>query len=293
MRGREQKETFQAIVSEVDNLRIAWLWAIERGYMEVAEKFIGAFSVLATVRGWFHEMIRLFDKAIARLRPAFAVDDPTQPAPSRQTTLLFGQLLTMQASFYRHVGLLERAQALCEEGLEYLAGFEPNDDVARIYADAKFGLGLVFHQQGNYASAVPYYQEALDYYEQSGNAYEVASILVSFGLNAFHLGQYPQAESLLQRSITILVDIGENWRRAFAMHTLGGLIYAQVQGDHERAEKLVVESLRISQELDDRLGTGFALQHLGTVALLAGDHARGRANFTRKALRLPAKPIAA
>ena len=196
MRGREQKETFQAIVSEVDNLRTAWLWAIERGYMEVAEKFFGAFSVLATVRGWFHEMIRLFDKAIARLRPAFAVDDPIQPAPSRQTTLLFGQLLTMQASFYRHVGLLERAQALCEEGLEYLAGVEPNDDVARIYADAKFGLGLVLHQQGNYASAVPYYQEALDYYEQSGSAYEVAAILVSFGLNAFHLGQYPQAEAI-------------------------------------------------------------------------------------------------
>ena len=107
VRGREQKETFQAIVSEVDNLRFAWLWAIERGYMEVAERFIGAFSVLATVRGWFHEMIRLFDKAIAQLRPAFTpVDNPTQPAPSRQTTLLFGQLLTMQASFYRHVGLL-------------------------------------------------------------------------------------------------------------------------------------------------------------------------------------------
>jgi hypothetical protein len=75
MRGREQKETFQAIVSEVDNLRIAWLCTIERGYMEVADKFIGAFSVLATVRGWFHEMIRLFDKAIARPGP-LRVDDP-------------------------------------------------------------------------------------------------------------------------------------------------------------------------------------------------------------------------
>jgi predicted ATPase/DNA-binding SARP family transcriptional activator/tetratricopeptide (TPR) repeat protein len=276
MRGREQKETFQAIVSEVDNLRTAWLWAIERGYMEVADKFIGAFSVLATVRGWLHEMIRLFDKAIVRLRPVFAAGDPAQPAPSRQTTLLFGQLLTMQASFCRHVGLLERAQALCEEGLEALAGVGLDDDVARIHADAKFGLGLILHQQGNYANAVPFYQEALNYTERSGNAYEVASVLVSYGLNAFHLGQYPQAEGLLQRSITILVEIGENWRRAFAMHTLGGLIYAQVQGDTDRAERLVSESLRISQELDDRLGTGFALQHLGTVALLAGNHAQAR-----------------
>jgi predicted ATPase/DNA-binding SARP family transcriptional activator len=276
MRGRDQKETFQAILSEVDNLRAAWLWAIDRGHAEIAAKFIAAFDILATVRGWFHEMIRLFDKALARLRPGFEAADPARPAPGRHVTLLFCQLLSVQATFYRHVGKLERAQALNEESLARLNELAPGEDQARIYAEAKFDLGLIFHQQGSFARAVPFYQEALNYFELSGDPYEIARVLVSFGLNAFHLGEYPQAERLLQRSIHILVDIGEDWRKAFALHTLGGLIYAQVQGDTPRAEKLVDESLRISRELDDRLGTGFALQHLGAVAMMAGDHTRAR-----------------
>ncbi len=276
MRGREQKETFQALLAEADNLRTAWWWAIERGDVETAAKFIEGFAVIATVRGSFHEMIHVFDKAITRLKSPSEAGDQPQWVSFKPATLFLGQLLSTQATFYRHIGLLERAQALCEESLTRLAELEPDSERERIYANAKLGLGYILHQQGNFARAVPFYQEALDYFEQCGDLYEMASVMVSLGLNAFHLGAYPEAERLLQRSISILVDIGEDWRKAFALHTLGGLIYAQVQGDYQRAEKLVEESLRISQELDDQLGTGFALQHLGTVAFIARDHARAR-----------------
>jgi tetratricopeptide (TPR) repeat protein len=253
---------------------VAWHWAIERGSAETAGKFVSSFELIADMRGWFHDMIRVFDKAITKLESQ--LDDKGRFASSEQIALLLVQVLCIQGRFYSRLGLLERAQTLCHKSLTRLAVLEPGPEQAWAYANAKRRLGQVFHQQGNFAAAVPLYQQALAYFEASGDHYSRASTMGALGLNTFYLGQYTEAERLLQQSIAIYVDIGEERAKAFLLHTLGNFVYAQAQGDYQRAEKLVREGLGISQELDDRIGTGFALMHLGTVAAGARNYAKSR-----------------
>jgi tetratricopeptide (TPR) repeat protein len=263
-------------MTEVDDIRVAWYWAIERGYVEIAGKFVNSFDLIADMRGWFHDMIQVFDKAITKLESQLDAGGDVQFASSEQVALLLGRMLYIQGGFYGRLGLLERAQTLCHESLTRLAELEPGNEQAWAYAAAKRRLAQIFHQQGNFAAAVPLYQEALAYFEKSGDRYTRASIMGALGLNAVYLGQYAEAERLLQQSIAIYVDIGERRAKAFFLHTLGSFVYAQAQGDYQRAEELVQESLRISQELDDRIGAGFALMHLGAVAAAAGNYAQAR-----------------
>jgi hypothetical protein len=86
-------------------------------------------------------------------------------------------------------------------------------------------------------------------------------------LNTFYLGQYAEAEYLLQQGINIY----GRWAKAaqgFFLHSLGDFVYAQAQGDCQQASWC--RNLRISRELVIRSGRFWAM-HLGAVTAAAGN----------------------
>ena len=96
-------------------------------------------------------------------------------------------------------------------------------------------------------------------------------------------GELDRAIQLLEESLSIFRQLGDNAGRARTVLTLGGAVY--VQGDVARATQSYEESLAFFRQVGDRQGIMDALGELGNIPAEGGDFAVAEARF-REALAL-------
>jgi tetratricopeptide (TPR) repeat protein len=93
------------------------------------------------------------------------------------------------------------------------------------------------------------------------------------GYLAIWQGAYQQSVALLEESMTLFKDLGDNAGVATSLSHLGKM--AVHGGDHERAMVLCREAEALLPELVDRQAIGLLLILLGMAAQNEGDHDRG------------------
>jgi predicted ATPase/DNA-binding CsgD family transcriptional regulator len=98
-----------------------------------------------------------------------------------------------------------------------------------------------------------------------------AQALRGLGLLTFHLGDFPEAQRLLEESVSISRELGAagTFHLAGALTTLANV--ALSQGNPGNTYELAGESLRLFQELGVAWGTALALHLLGKAKLELGD----------------------
>jgi predicted ATPase len=96
-----------------------------------------------------------------------------------------------------------------------------------------------------------------------------AAALAEEGWLAWAQGEWQAARTLAEQSLAIARGLGEQWRMADALNTLGAVAAAQEQ--YEQAAAFYQESLALHQELGDQRGMAVALSNRGQVALYQGD----------------------
>jgi predicted ATPase len=103
---------------------------------------------------------------------------------------------------------------------------------------------------------------------------EVGFALSQLGMNELQLGNFDEAESLLQQSLAIGREIG-NW---FIIEmSLNPLSYvARSLGDYSEAARLCHESIALCRQVSDRRGEVFMVNHLAWIANARGDHAEAK-----------------
>ena len=96
------------------------------------------------------------------------------------------------------------------------------------------------------------------------------------GLMAFFHGDYPEAQRLLEESVSIGREAYPAGRRdlANALATLAHVVL--LQGNLTTALELARESLQLYQQVEDAWGTALALHHLGKATLELGDPGAAR-----------------
>jgi len=98
-----------------------------------------------------------------------------------------------------------------------------------------------------------------------------AKALLAAGAMTMFQGDLPEAQRLLEESISIGRQVGTAGKRNLA-HALAALARVVVlQGNLGAARELAGESVRLFQEVGEAWGTALALDHLGTVTLEMGD----------------------
>jgi predicted ATPase/Tfp pilus assembly protein PilF len=90
-----------------------------------------------------------------------------------------------------------------------------------------------------------------------------AKLLARQGRFLFQLGEYANARSLLDTSLSVLRAADSRGEVAYCLQNLADV--AATQGDFTESEKLAREGLSISKCMGDRAGMGTALNNLGVV----------------------------
>jgi predicted ATPase/class 3 adenylate cyclase len=91
-------------------------------------------------------------------------------------------------------------------------------------------------------------------------------------------GEPERAAELVERSLAVFREHGEQERLARALNSLGTI--KRSLGDPESARSLLEESIEVRRELGDEAGTAGALSNLGVVAFEQGDLDAAEARFT-------------
>jgi predicted ATPase len=267
LKGPKLKEALAAIKAEIDNVRLAWRWAIEHDRWVALRDAMESLWLFYEIQGWLLEGNKAFARAVAKLRPQY--DRPAAgegPAPPGKTGLALGIALTHQGWFQFRLGLDEQAKALVQESLAIFRA--AGHRIGRETALSLHFLGVFVWFQGELVVGKNLLEESHVLFAEAGDRWGCARTLFSLGQATLELGQYAEAERLLQESKAIFDAIGEQRQVVFVISNLGRI--AQARGHYAQAETLHRECLQRRTTLGDRPGISYTLGDLGEVARLQG-----------------------
>jgi predicted ATPase/transcriptional regulator with XRE-family HTH domain len=171
------------------------------------------------------------------------------------------------------------------EGRTHLVALlELAQDVAspRVRAEALLGAGQLAHTQGDLTAAAALLTECVALYRQVGDTRKTAEALLGAGFVARLQENYASAQTLLGEALQLGRGTGHVFVAAAALHHLG-LIAGDADGEYERAQGLLTESLQRYRTLGLPRFIALVELSLGDTALAAGELARAR-QFLREGL---------
>jgi predicted ATPase/DNA-binding SARP family transcriptional activator len=266
-KGPKLKEALAAIRADIDNVRLAWRWAIEHDQWAELTAAIESLWLFYEIQGWFLEGHDAFARLVAKLRqqleqPA-AAETATSPEEIRQ---MLGIALAHQGWFQVRLGLREQVGVTGQEILAILKTIGHRRQQER--ALSLYFLSTLARFREQYDAARNLLHESLVLFDRIGDNWSSARVLMALGQTARWLGQYEEAEQHSQRSIAIFEATGEQRWIVYSISTLGRV--AMARGQYERAETLHQDCLQRRRTLGDRPGISFTLEDLGDVARLQG-----------------------
>lgn len=296
-----QQETIQRLTVEIDNIRAAWVWAIDQRKFDQLGQAGRGF-------GWYFEITGLYREGIEQLElPIQALRDEPQ---SEQRGRLMGLAQIHQALLHFRKGEFERACQLYEESILILRpiGDQP------LLADALIFMGTILHMFGEYERSRASHEEGLVYARQSNqrwfeafgvfNLGYIDSLMgrytdgykkilaaletwrslgdphaIAMGLNFMvptlnRLGRFEEAKAFMQESIA-LCGVSKNWWGMGTAYRHLGLAYLGA-GQFEQAQTYLLKSLEIFGQFAVGWDIARTLTYLGDAALLAGHFSEAR-----------------
>ncbi|MCC2629788.1 MAG: putative ATPase, partial [Thermomicrobiales bacterium] len=136
-------------------------------------------------------------------------------------------------------------------------------------AGALIDLGFIREVEGDYAGAEPELLEGLNLFRQTGDLPGEAHALSRLGFLAVATGSLPKAIERFGESLALWRTLGNQQMIAADLHNLGEAHH--LSGSLDEAESLYREALALFDALGDVGGRGFALCHLGLLALDRGN----------------------
>jgi predicted ATPase/tRNA A-37 threonylcarbamoyl transferase component Bud32 len=139
-------------------------------------------------------------------------------------------------------------------------------------------LGETLYGLGNYDRARDLLQESVVLFEQSGDESGVAHALTLLGHIALARGSYADARELLHRSLEVSQRSDNRLEMGRAYRCLG--LVAATVGETQDARRMFETSLTLLTEVGNALGMAGALSNLAAIAHAEGDYAEARRLFS-------------
>lgn len=286
--GNEQETALQEILSEIENVRAAWAWALAQGLeMELYEAF-DTLLLFYVISSRFPELELLFrDVPVENLSPrlqalveiGLAVADynvgryadtllhlnNAKPFTNEQDVTLLNLLFHYyQGGAYLSLGQYKRAHKALQTGLEL--GMETNNLFHT--AGILTSLGVLYRVTGDYVAARNTHKKALAISRVLGNEWLIGLSVYMLGYLAFVQRELEEAEHRLQEGLTIHERVGDYRAVAFASNLLGNI--ARERGGYEKAYHLHQQALTLFQSIADQRGIAYSYLFLGQVLLEQG-----------------------
>ena len=260
-----QQGTIQQMTGEIDNIRAAWVWAIEHKRFDYLERAGRGF-------GWYYEITGLYREGIEQLE---LLVQALKSEPEEKRRRILGLTLIHQALLNFRKGEFERARRLYEESILNL---RPTGDQA-LLADALVFLGTIQHLIGEYQPAITSLEEGLVYARQCGEAWFEALGIYLLGHIESLLGHYEQGYEQMLAGLAIWREIGDPHSIALGLNFLVQTMISL--GRFEEAKSLMHESIALCEQSKNRWGMGTAYRYLGFAYLAEGQLAPAKTNLLK------------
>ncbi|MBI5959009.1 MAG: tetratricopeptide repeat protein [Chloroflexi bacterium] len=236
LKGHHQIDALNAIETEIDNIRTAWIMATGREDLALLRGLSETLSLFYFMRNRIQESCELFGGTI----------DYLETRSLSETDTIF-------------VAQLKVNYALA------LANFARNGDVQRLYSgvlplfrsldDGRLALSYLLlgalgvDPVGDFEGAEHLAEKALRHFQARGDQWGVACTLYLIGDIAHHKIDYAQSRVLFQQSLDLSRAIGNRWGEASGFSRLGQVAYSL--GQFAEAERLSREALAAYQAVGD------------------------------------------
>jgi non-specific serine/threonine protein kinase len=121
---------------------------------------------------------------------------------------------------------------------------------------------------GDLPTARAYLEANLEYYRTVGNRWRIAFTLSSLGYNHFQAGDHAAARRHLSECVAIFAELGEPDSIGFPRRFLAHI--AAARGEHAEAWRLAAASVESNRRAGDRLGTASSAAALVSVLTARG-----------------------
>ena len=249
LRAGRQKEALSVIEEELENLRVAWHWAVSERQPEELQRAVGPLALFFKIRGRRREGIDFFTQAL----PKGNETDPTYRA-------VLGNVLTAQARLYQDLGRYEEAHRLAERGLKWLRPLKDNQGMIR----GLDTLGRVAWRSGDYLQAKGFWDEAMSIARTHEDHEAVATLLGDIAMIDQELGRYREAERHYLEAIAQNREYGNHLHAIRNLHNLGELYFLTARV--EQAQTLWNEGLKLAEEIDFQALVPYFYTNLGLAA---------------------------
>jgi predicted ATPase/DNA-binding XRE family transcriptional regulator len=244
---------------ELDNIRAALQWLIEREETDLVLRFAEAFGKFCGLRGYWHEEQRLLDV--------------TLQLPPTQEQEIRGKVLRRAGHLAYRLRRMAQARTLLEQSV---ACSRETGDWQNLVG-ALSSLGWVFYRQNGLDAAYDLLKECVAVSSFTNDPWVRANALESLGRFMHYQGQLDEAYALLQESVEIARSSLDKESLARILTTLVNLEVSR--GNKDQAMELAQESFLLAQELNTRPLIALTLGTLGTVAFMQGDYTLAQQHF--------------
>jgi predicted ATPase/transcriptional regulator with XRE-family HTH domain len=265
LKRARQKTVLDEMAAEIDNLRLAWDWAVTHARLADLRRAVRSISWFYELRSWFQEGESMLARTCETLRGGREL---AGLAPER--ALLVGQLMTFEGWFRFRQGHYVPARKLLDQAVALV---RPLGDTTAL-ADALTCQGVALNLMGEYLPARAVLLEGLALGRALGDNWSIILCLGTLGMVAYGLGEYAESELLCRESLAVSLSTGSVRAVVFSISAL--MLTTLAQERYEEAQALVRASFATSSAIGDYWGIGSALLQLGRVAFVQGEYDEAR-----------------
>ena len=278
LKRARQRAVIDELVTEIDNIRLAWEWAARHARASDLRRALRGLSWFYELRSWFAEGEAMMASAVQALSSKRTANETGETEAisadhGAERTTALGQLMTFEGWFRFRQGRYGPARELLEAALALL---ERSGDQAAL-ADGLTIMGWAVTHMGDYEHARAHLRRGLELARAIDEPWMIVLALGGLGMTAGALGDYVEAERLCRQGLETALALGSVRAVAFSISTLSSAALAL--GQIEEAQTLLRASFATSSTIGDYWGIGSALTQLGLIALAQKDHAEAQYMF--------------
>jgi tetratricopeptide (TPR) repeat protein len=134
------------------------------------------------------------------------------------------------------------------------------------------GIGTIYFAKKDYASALSYFEKALNSCEKEGKDAKVrmATLFDNIGLTYEAQGEVDKAEEYYNRAMKIADEIGNKQLQAYTMGNMGN--FYTMQGDDSKALEYYKKAVQVKEEIGDKKGVARGSSNIATEYKGEGDY---------------------
>ena len=252
--GGRQREALLEIRADLDNIRVAWLWAVAHGDADALQKGSESLGLYYQFLGGYQEGTTLFSQATEALQ--------AQPPSEAADRAMLGTRM-YEAWYHLRFGRQEGTEA-CMAHSQAIYKRLNIPPVPGYLTDPNAPLSFVALTRGDYKTAVHYAEQVRDMAEAHNHPINRQFAYHLLSEAYVGLGIYETAQKFAQQAYAQSLMTGDRWFRAYILNNMGQISMAL--GDNRLGRSHFKSSYEIRHDFADPEGMALALVNLGNLA---------------------------